>query len=337
MASFGACVIGKYPRSDQTWDAVKRHQTDPSPKTLSALEEANRDDSRAFIRLQKEQQMSPIIDGSLDWDDLLKPYTGSLEGVRVGGIERWYETNTFYYTPIITGRVGSREPILLRYTRVADLNSSQRPWAASLVSPYTFSRLAKNHHYRSRDELMFDLAEAQAEDLKAFKAEGCSQVHILEPEPAVREILGLNLDKDERHQWREAIRTLLKKSNLTSGLFLCYGDASTLIDDLLDFSVDYLGFDLARTPAESLAQHTFSKGLMLGALYSDISLQADLLEEEPGRIASLVRKVLPASDGGSQKIYLTPNHELSTVSTRGEADQRLKSLSRALRILQGAS
>ncbi len=336
MVSFGACVNGKYPRSDQTWDAIKKHQADPSEKNRSAIEEAYTYDSRSFIRLQKEEHMSLIADGSLAWDDHLKPYTQSLDGVRVGGIERWYETNTFYYTPIITGKVGSSEPILPNHTRIADLKSSKRPWAASLVSPYTFSHLAKNLHYKSTDELMFDLAVAQAEDLRALKDEGCSQVHILEPEPAVRESLGLHHDKDEVQQWREAIRTLLKKSSIQSGLFLCYGNGASLIGDLLDFPVDFLGFDLARTPAESLAETTFTKGLMLGALYSDIPLRADLLHDEPAKIASLVQTVA-RSTGDSKKVYVTPNHELSTVSTRSEADQRLRSLGQALRILEGAS
>jgi methionine synthase II (cobalamin-independent) len=336
MASFGACLIGKYPRSDQTWDAVKKHQADPSPKNRAGLEEAYRDDSRALIRLQKEEQLSLLTDGALAWDDQLKPYTEELQGVQVGGIERWYETNTFYFTPVITGKVESKEPILPKHIRTTDLKTSQRPWAATLISPYTFSHLAKNLHYSSTEELMFDVAAAQAEDLRVLAEEGCSQVHILDPEPAVRESLGLHCTRDELQQWKEAIQTLLKKSQMKSGLILSYGNASSMITDLLDFPVDYLGFDLARTPPDSLREHKFTKGLMLGALYSDISLRADLLQEEPSKIASTAQSLGESMDG-SNIIYITPNHELSTVTTRSEADQRLRNLGQALKILKGAS
>lgn len=337
MVSFGACLVGKYPRSDRTWDAIKKFQAEPNGKNQAALEEEYRDDSRALIRLQKEEDLSPVLDGSLAWDDMLKPYTENLDGVEVGGIERWYETNTFYFTPVVTGKVGSSEPILPKHTRIADLSSSQRPWAATIISPYTFSRLAKNHYYKSRDELMFDLAEAQAKDLKVLAEEGCSQVHILDPEPAVRESLGLPLSKDEIQQWKEAIGILLKKTAIKSGLFLCYGDGSKLIGDLVDFPVDYLGFDLARTSTEGLNLSSISRGLMLGALYSDISVRGDLVQEEPAKIAALAKSIVPSSAENHLKAYVTPNHELSTVSTRSEADQRVRNLGHALKILAGAN
>ncbi len=337
MVSYGACILGKYPRSDQAWDAIKKCQALPSGENGAALEESYRDDSRSLIRLQKEAKISPIVDGSLPWDDLLKPYTENLDGVKAGGIERWYETNTFYFTPIVTDKIGSNEPILTKYLRITDLKSSNEPWAATMVSPYTFSRLAKNHHYKSTDELMFDLAEIQANDIQALSVEGCAHVHILESEPAVRESLRHHLTEDEIEQWKEALKILVKRSKLPTSLFLCYGDASGLIEYLPDFPVNYLGFDLSRTPQESLTKQPLGKGLLLGALYSDISLRHDLLQEEPAKLASSVQEIVQSSEQDSKQVYLTPNHELSTVSTRTEADLRLKNLGEALRILKGAS
>src|SRR5712692_2457292 len=335
MVSYGACILGKYPRSDLSGEAAKKYQASPSEENGDALEGAYRDDSRLLIRLQKEAQMSPIVDGSLPWDDFLKPYTENLEGVKVGGIERWYETNTFYFTPIITERVKGNGPILPKYTRIDDLKASQRPWAVTIISPYTFAHLSKNLHYSATDELMFDIAAAQAEDLRTLAEAGCSQVYVFDPEPVVRESLGLHQSGDEIDQWKEAIRTLLKKSGMQSGLFLAYGNASGILADLMDFPVDYLGFDLARTPAESLGQLKFTKGLMLGALYSDISLQEDLLREEPSKIAGSIQSIAESIES-SDMIYVTPNHELSTVTTRTEADRRLGNLGQAVRILKGA-
>lgn len=336
MVSIGACLMGKLPRADSTWDAVKRQLTEPSDTNRAGLEQAYSDDTKTLIALQEEADLTTLVDGSLSWDDLLKPYTERLVGVKAGGIERWYETNTFYYTPIVTERVYSDGLVLPKYVRSSLLKATGKPWAVTMISPYTYSRLAKNRHYQSPDELMFDVAEVQARDLKALSQEGCSLVEIVETEPAVRGSLNLPFSSDELEQWSEAIRRVVGGCEASTALFVCYGNAFELVPDLFDFPVDFVGFDLARTSLRGLTEYDATKGLMLGSLYSDISLPASMTDQEPNQIAQQVNTILEPIEE-VREVYVTPNHELSTVSTRMEAELRVRNLGHALKILRGGA
>src|SRR3989304_9912273 len=62
------------------------------------------------IREQLEAGLDRVADGQVRWDDDQTYVARGLEGFEIGGLVRYFDTNTYYRQPTVSGPVGWRQP-----------------------------------------------------------------------------------------------------------------------------------------------------------------------------------------------------------------------------------
>ncbi|MFQ5920044.1 MAG: hypothetical protein ACE5I4_08405, partial [Thermoplasmata archaeon] len=128
------------------------------------------DDVRDLIALQREAGFAYLSDGLLNWQDLFRPFVEAWEGLELGGLTRWFDNNTFYRQPMITGQL-QPSPMAAGFAQ-AGLLPDGEAWQAVLPGPYTFLTLAENHHYPSPREALHALGEGLKTAASALREEG---------------------------------------------------------------------------------------------------------------------------------------------------------------------
>src|SRR5574341_1058709 len=114
---------------------------------------------------QIEAGVDIVTDGQVRWDDDQTYIARRLEGIEIGSLERYLDTNTYYRQPEVTGPVAWQAPILVRDYQFAKANSS-KPVKAIVTGPYTLAALSLDKHYNSREKLTMALAEARAQHIQ---------------------------------------------------------------------------------------------------------------------------------------------------------------------------
>src|SRR5271169_4314950 len=107
MTEFKLSLTGVHARNETTIQATQDWERGRIDSLL--LNAAFRDDTASLVRLQKDLGADFISDGqiTLSWQDFLTPFTSGFSGVKKGAMLRWYNTNTFYQTPVVNGPIRS--------------------------------------------------------------------------------------------------------------------------------------------------------------------------------------------------------------------------------------
>ncbi len=284
------------------------------------MERALAADTRRLVKLQQDLGFEFVSDGALGWQDPLRTLAESLQGVSFGsGYSRWFDTNTFYKKPVVTGEISPR-----LFDLRAFLESEWPPqrvrWKVSLPGPYTFSELSENSHYRRKDELLFDLAKAEREIVRKLAESGVSLVQLSEPclvyRPYREDVPG----KDELEVAFEAIRKVVNGLQATVLLETFFGDAAPILDEVLGLPIQAAGLDLYETDHSNLSLKT-SNDIVLGVVDSRGSQI-----ESPEWIVEAARAF--TRNVGCQTLFLAPNSDLKFLP-RETADIKVRALAEA--------
>lgn len=84
-------ITGIYPRSENLVSATR--DFDRKRISTEELEAVRKDDTADFLKLQKGFKYKS--NGLFNWQDLIRPFSEIIENCKVGGLVRFYETNTF--------------------------------------------------------------------------------------------------------------------------------------------------------------------------------------------------------------------------------------------------
>lgn len=322
MTEFTLSLSGLHSRSESTIQATQdweRGRIDS--RTLSAEFHSDCD---SLVALQKEVGADYISDGQIvtGWQDFLRPLTVGLDGVKKGAMVRWYNTNTFYYTPVITGPISSdgnaiSRRVERRYTRKGRLR-------VAIPDPLTFSELAEDHHYGSREKVLYAFADVLNGELKTLEKNGVSYVQFSSPALVAR-FRQKPISKDQLRSLGEAIRTATKGVSLQTGFHTIFGDASPYLPEIFDsIPSQDIGFDFTQTDPGSLAQTR--KGIIAGIA----DARSTYLEGEE-ELHEKVEQVLHST--GTKRVTLAPSADLRYIP-RVSADEKLRRLG-ALRLKLG--
>jgi len=275
------------------------------------------------IQEQVTAGLDLVTDGQVRWGDPVSHVAGNFSGVEVNGLLRYFDTNFYFRQPVIRGPVKRKSPLLIEDYRYAT-SVSERPVKPVLTGPYTTALLSivEWEGYRDRRKLVEDLARALAEEVAGLSAAGASLIQIDEPEilkhpedlPLLADALGLLAES---------------KGKAQLALYVYFGDASSLLDRLLDLPVDVLGLDF--TYSEDLAERIVSispqKTLGLG-LVDGRNTRLETL----GEMRRTLEVVLPSLK--ADHCYLNPSCGLEYLP-RGRAREKLALLSEIRRDLKG--
>jgi 5-methyltetrahydropteroyltriglutamate--homocysteine methyltransferase len=178
-------VIGAYPKIGDGPDAqeLRRalHRRDRGEITDAELGKVFDDVTRATIGEIEAAGVDTVNDGQVRWDDLLAPFARSWSGVEQGPLERFYDNNTYYRQPVITGPITTDGQSLVRDYAFAKGVAKAR-LKAGVPGPLTFATLtARDDQYRSIEERTLAAADAIAKEIAGLAAAGARMIDIEDP------------------------------------------------------------------------------------------------------------------------------------------------------------
>jgi 5-methyltetrahydropteroyltriglutamate--homocysteine methyltransferase len=267
---------------------------------------------------QVEAGLDIITDGQVRWDDDQTYITRRLEGFDIGGLIRYFDTNTYYRQPNVVGPVRWREPMLVRDYKFA-ASHSEKPVKALITGPYTLAALSSDSHYGDRRRLVLDLAEALHQEALALAAAGARVIQVNEP--------AILRHKEDAPLLQEALARMLdslpasgRGVQAETALYTWFGDANGILPQLMELPVDVIGLDFVWGPGnwEALKRTVFTKRLGFGIVDAR-NTKMESLEDIVERIRR-VGEFVPAD-----RLYVNPSCGLEYLP-REVAFEKLKRL-----------
>jgi len=294
-AMLKADLAGVFPRSETLVEATRANVR--GRLSREQLDAAFDRDYAALVSLQMEADLDPIVDGQLNWQDHFRPFSELFTGIKVGSLTRWFDNNTFYRQPIISGKIGYRGTSLQRYFR-GDILPAEGRKKAVLPGPLTFAKLSQNMAYRSLADLVEDLARALKDTTTELSKAGYEYFQFDEPALVFDQI-----GKEELEAARRGFEICATGTGGEVALKTYFGDVGHIMNALLDFPVDCIGIDLYATSIESLAKYDFDISLSCGCVDGRNSLV-----ESPNDLKGLLARV--RDNVRSEQLVISPNCDL---------------------------
>lgn len=184
VAVIRTTVIGAWPKvsdgpaGQQLRSALHRH--DRGELDAAGLDAVYDGATRAAIAELEAAGLEVVNDGQIRWDDLFAPFARAWSGVSRGPLERYYDNNTYYRQPVVTGPLSSDGRTLVRDFGLAR-EAATRELKAAVCGPLTFAMLAVDRHYGSLEALTMAVADALAVEVASLGAAGAALVDVEDP------------------------------------------------------------------------------------------------------------------------------------------------------------
>jgi len=178
-------VIGAYPKIGEGLDGqeLRRalHRRDRGEISDADLDKVYDEVTRSTIGEIEAAGVDVVNDGQIRWDDLLAPFARTWSGVEPGPLERFYDNNTYYRQPVITGPIVTDGRSLVRdFTFARGVARAQLK--AAVPGPLTFATLtSRDDHYGSLEDRVLAAADATAREIRGLKDAGARMVDIEDP------------------------------------------------------------------------------------------------------------------------------------------------------------
>lgn len=298
----GCYLTGILPRTKELIEATRAY--DRGIADEKKLEKVFENATVKVIDTQLTAAFSYITDGMLKWQDLFRPFTENLSGVKMGSLTRWFNNNTFYRKPIIVDDIWRKRSII---EKVSHFKYTRRNlhWKAILPAPYTFAHLSENQFYTDKKELMFKYARILREEIEDLARLGFKYIQLSDP-ALVYNPITTSMASDELSLVGEALRVTVEGIPAKTCLQTFFGDFSKILPEALDFPVDHLGIDLYETNLEKLKEYSFEKGVALGLVDS----RSSRVENED-ELFTVAKELMESIDCPSMcESFICPNCDL---------------------------
>jgi 5-methyltetrahydropteroyltriglutamate--homocysteine methyltransferase len=232
-------VIGAYPKIGDGLEAqeLRRalHRHDRGEMADAELDKVFDDASRTAIGEIEAAGVDVTNDGQVRWDDLLSPFSRTWSGVEPGPLERFYDNNTYFRQPVISGRIVTEGRSLVRdYTFAAGI--ATKKLKAAIPGPLTFAMLtARDEQYGSLEDRVIAIADATAREISGLKAAGATMIDIEDP-AVVASPKNIELA-------REAYRRIADP-DLALTLVTYFYAADPVLESLASFPIAAVGIDV---------------------------------------------------------------------------------------------
>jgi len=320
MMKIKTTSAGSYPRiGEEAKDQILRRTIalwEQKKKTIEDLKSAEEKMTQEALDAQAAAGLDLVTDGQICWYDPISHMMSRIEGVRINGLLRFFDTNSYFRQPVVEGELKRTRPLLTEEYQFAR-NHSKIPVKVVLTGPTTLAQLSviKTGVYTDVKSLALKLAQILNEEMKSLFAKGARTFQVDEP--------SLLNDHKEFHFFKELSPILmdgLKEAEI--GLHTYFGDALPLYDKLQELPFDYLGLDFTYSPflADHIAKNGSKKKLALGLLDG----RNTKLESEK-EIVTLLSKITPKLSG--EEVYLQSSCGLEYLP-RNRASDKLRLLTK---------
>lgn len=142
------------------------------------LETEGRREEAAYVALQDEARLDLVSPAFTRWEDVFRPLCRDGSGVTTGTLTRYFETNTFYRQPHVTGDLVT--PDADAWFGAFQIPKG-RPWVLTLPSPWDFALRSRNDSRRSLAELTHHVGETLHVVVAAAFTRGAKLVRFHDP------------------------------------------------------------------------------------------------------------------------------------------------------------
>jgi 5-methyltetrahydropteroyltriglutamate--homocysteine methyltransferase len=259
-------LAGSYPKlPTQTGDInlrVVRNRRDQGKATDEDVQNATRETTRRILSIQERAGIDIPVSGQAAWDDAQTFFARGLAGIRIAGLIRYLDTNTYYRQPEIIGPVAWERPVTVDDFRAAQ-EAATKPVKAFLPGPYSLYRFSKDLHYKNPADALRAIGEAVAREAAALEAAGAKWIHFEEPWVGRARAGDASLV-------RAALEPVFAGRKAKTVLHVPFAAPTAVFDSIQDLGWSVLGLDLTEAPAgwDLLARVPAGRTVALGLLNS---------------------------------------------------------------------
>ncbi|MGQ9788619.1 MAG: methylcobamide--CoM methyltransferase [Candidatus Hadarchaeaceae archaeon] len=309
-----ATSAGSYPRiGDRPEQQCHRQayvRLERGEISLEEFEIIQDEVTKDVIEEQIKAGLEIVTDGQVRWYDPVSHLTRLLNGCRINGLLRFFDTNFYFRQPVIEDRLSRRGAILRREFSFAK-KVSKKPVKPVLTGPYTLAKLSINRSGYGLQKIVKDFAEIIAAEVKDLREEGADIIQI--DEPAIMK------HPEEFGLFSEAIETVAAERGRSHlALYTYFGNAAPIYEKILDLPVDAIGLDFtyATRLSQTIAEFGCDKDIGLGLIDG-----RNTKLERPEEILEKLWPILPALKG--ETVYINPSCGLGDYLPREIAFQKL--------------
>lgn len=314
MMGIAAYQHGIYPRSEEL--IAKTRDFERGRTSAGAVRRQVETDEVDFITIQTNAGLDYISDGLHRFQDIFRPLVDAAPGMQPGGLIRWFNNNSFFRTPEITGAVQLNSDLP---SPIAEARKPSAPRVVTLPSPFTFSRAATTRG--DRDSLMIEIARYAIRPVaELLAAEGVELIHLSEP------WLGFfGIEEAPLAAFEEAVASIAGGLDAKVILHIYFGDCSAYAQRLAEPPLHALGIDFVESDLDQLGS-----GWEVGVAAGVINGRTSALED-PHKVVEFCRQVIDRLE--PPVFYLTSNSELELLP-RAIAREKVLNLGRCARALK---
>ena len=248
-------VIGAYPKISDEHQDLRRalHRHDRGELDSGGLSGVLDESTRWAIGELDWVGVDVVNDGQVRWDDMLAPFARAWDGCDRGPLERFYDNNTYFRQPVITGPITTDGRTLVRDFEFAR-GVARGQLKAAVCGPLTFATLAEDRHYRSLEDRTLAVADAIAAEIRGLGAAGATLVDVEEPALVAH---------PEHFAIARAAIERLAATGVPLALQTYFFPADPLLDALAAFPVAQIGIDVRSRETHVLDKLLFAMGVTL--------------------------------------------------------------------------
>jgi len=271
-------------------------QSEKGEKTAEDLRAAEDRMTELALGDQLEAGLEVVTDGQIRWYDAISHLAGKLQGIRINGLLRFFDTNTYFRQPVVHGAIERTKPLVVGDFEFAKGKSS-RPVKPVLTGPVTLARhsIEENGKAGGFERLVESFTAALTSEVAALAAAGASLIQIDEP--------SLLKHPEDLRQAERSLKTFGAAKG-TSQLMLAvyFGDPAPVYDKLQALPVDALSLDFTYSPSlvDTVAAHGSAKPLALG-LVDGRNTRLEDARTVAGQLEKIGRRL------GSARTWLSPS------------------------------
>ena len=304
-------VTGAYPKISDENQELRRalHRHDRGELDADGLSGVLDESTRWAIGELDWAGLDVINDGQVRWDDLLAPFARAWSGCDRGPLERFYDNNTYFRQPVITGPITTEGNTLVRDFEFAR-GVARGELKAAVCGPLTFATLAEDRHYKSLEDRTLAVADAIAKEIRGLGAAGATLVDVEEPALVAH---------PEHFALARAAIERLAAAGVPLALQTYFFPADPLLDALAAFPVAQVGVDVRSRDTHALERlNTLRQTIVLGIV--DARNTRVETESELVKLIEAALKQIPAD-----YLWLAPTTGLEYLP-HDVAVQKLKAL-----------
>ena len=301
-------IAGCLPRPPGLISATRKYERNILSE--EELDEVFRIHTEEVIQAQLKNGLTYVNDGFLRRQDLLRPFTERLNGVKEGQLYRWFDNNTFYRIPIIRDKISDEAPFNETYLDLLPESNLK----AVLPAPYTFVKLSKNEYYNDESRFLHDVAVVLNGEIKALENQGYEYIQLSDPalvypktSPENKQLEGIG----------EAISITTEGVKARTCLQTFFGDVTKVIKGVRDWNIDDIGIDYYESDAETLKEYSL-EGISMGLVDA-----RNTLTEDPDELVEICLEQIQASS--PERVMISTNCGLDYL-TWEEAQSKIKTV-----------